>query len=210
VIPTLPLALRDRLAGTILRALRDGQARGELARLDGEPAARAWLGGEQACWAEALARRAQAARGALKSCPLSPAGDDLGQALDDAAALFDAGLGFEVHELLEPHWLAAAGGAREALQGLIQVAVGWQHRANGNLAGARSLLRDGGERLHRGRLPGLDLQPFARAALAAAAALAAGADVSPARFPRALQPAASILDGRRSGPPPGGAPRGQS
>ena len=45
---------------------------------------------------------------------------------------------------------------------LIQVAVAFQHRANGNLAGYRSLLEEGAERLERGRLPGLDLARFAR------------------------------------------------
>ena len=68
--------------------------------------------------------------------------------LQAAGLLFDAGLHFEVHEVLEPHWAAAQGDARETLQGLIQIAVGYQHLANGNHAGARSLLVEGSGRLH--------------------------------------------------------------
>ena len=106
---------------------------------------------------------------------------DTRAALAAAARLFDAGLFFEVHEVLEPHWLSAGPDAREALQGLIQIAVGWQHLANGNLAGARALLADGAARLHGQRLGGVDLEAFARAALAAAARVP---DVTPPPFPR--------------------------
>ncbi|HEX3175327.1 MAG TPA: DUF309 domain-containing protein [Methylomirabilota bacterium] len=102
-------------------------------------------------------------------------------ALAAAALLFDAGLYFEVHELLEPHWAAASGDTRAALQGLIQIAVGWQHRANGNAVGARALLADGAARLHRGRVAGVDLDDFARATLDAAAR---EADAQPPAFPR--------------------------
>ena len=82
------------------------------------------------------------------------------EVLDAAAALFDAHLYFEVHELLEPSWRDAEGAEREALQGLIQVAVGYQHLANGNFAGARALLEEGSRRLRGRRLDGLDLEPF--------------------------------------------------
>ena len=82
---------------------------------------------------------------------------------------------------LEPYWLAARDASRQALQGVIQIAVAWQHLANGNLAGARSLLSDGAERLHGRTLAGIDFDPFARAALEAVATLAAAA---PPAFPR--------------------------
>ncbi|MGH7399760.1 MAG: DUF309 domain-containing protein, partial [Candidatus Rokuibacteriota bacterium] len=72
-----------------------------------------------------------------------------------------AGLYFEVHEVLEPYWIRAEGADREALQGLIQVAVGFQHLANGNLEGARALLRDGATRLAGHRLGGRTLSRFA-------------------------------------------------
>jgi len=87
--------------------------------------------------------------------PDAPAPDWL--APDD---LVDAHLYFEVHELLEPPWRDAEGGEREALQGLIQVAVGYQHLANGNLAGARALLDEGCRRLFGQALDGLDLETF--------------------------------------------------
>ncbi len=80
-----------------------------------------------------------------------------------AAALFDAHLYFEVHELLEPSWRDARGNDREALQGLIQVAVGYQHLANGNFAGARALLDEGRGRLRGRNLDGLDLDAFGQA-----------------------------------------------
>jgi predicted metal-dependent hydrolase len=185
VIPTLPLRARNRLAETILKALHDQAARTALAALGTETRARRWLGTDETAWAPALAARARAATAALREQPLLAHAADLGQALAAAAALFDAGLHFEVHELLEPHWAVGVGETREALQGLIQVTVGLQHLANGNLAGARSLLEEGGARLHRGRLPGLDLDDFARAAETAAERLAAGAAVSVPVFPRA-------------------------
>src|SRR5262249_8759560 len=75
---------------------------------------------------------------------------------------FDAHLYFEVHELLEPFWRDAGGGEREALQGLIQIAVGYQHLANGNLAGARALLDEGCRRLEGRSLEGMDLDTFGR------------------------------------------------
>ena len=85
----------------------------------------------------------------------------LGAALDQAADLFDAGLYFEVHELLEPYWMRAGGGEREILQGLIQVAAGFHHLANGNLKGARSLLDEGSAKLLGQRLEGRAVSPFA-------------------------------------------------
>jgi hypothetical protein len=63
--------------------------------------------------------------------------------LTRAAWLAEAGLYFEVHELLEPAWFRAEGAERVALQGLIQVAVALHHVANENRAGAVSLLSDG-------------------------------------------------------------------
>ena len=85
----------------------------------------------------------------------------LGAALDQAADLFDAGLYFEVHELLEPYWMRAGGGERVILQGLIQVAAGFHHLAKGNLNGARSLLDEGSAKLLGQRLEGRAVGPFA-------------------------------------------------
>jgi predicted metal-dependent hydrolase len=185
VIPTLPLRARNRLAETILTALHDPAARHALQALSAEDTARGWLAADEARWAPALAERARAACAALHDEPLRPHGADLAQALAAAAVLFDAALYFEVHEVLEPHWAVASGEAREALQGLIQVAVGWQHLANANLAGARSLLVEGSSRLHGAWLLGLGLDAFARAAAGAAEAVAAGRPVAAPSFPRA-------------------------
>jgi predicted metal-dependent hydrolase len=127
-----------------------------------------------------LADRARRACSALADAPLArPA--DLEAAVAAAARLFDAALFFEVHEVLEPHWLVAREDTREALQGLIQIAVAWQHLANGNVAGARSLLSDGAARLHGRQLGGVDFDSFARAAFEAAATLPAA---TPPAFPR--------------------------
>src|SRR4029077_14231432 len=94
-----------------------------------------------------LGDRSRRASRVLRPRLLVPPGASLMTVLDAAASLFDAGLSFEVHELLEPHWMRAEGHDREALQGLIQIAVFFQHLANGNIAGARALLRDGSARI---------------------------------------------------------------
>jgi hypothetical protein len=178
VIRTLPLALRNRLAETILAAIGDAQARRALS--DAAQAPETWLAADEQQWAPLLAERARRAGGALAALP-PVAPRDLQAALAAAQRLFDAGLFFEVHEVLEPHWVTASGEAREALQGVIQIAVGWQHLANDNVAGARSLLADGASRLHGRRLDGLDFETFAQAAAQAAARLPA--TVAPPRFP---------------------------
>ena len=182
MIPTLPLRLRNRLAERILAALHDTAARRDLARLatDG---AHGWLEGHDARWADPLVARARVACAALAERPLLGPDADLRHTLAAAASLFDAGLYFEVHEVLEPHWATASGEVREALQGVIQVAVAWQHLANGNLAGARSLLVEGAARLHGRRLLDADLEPFARAATEAGARLADGLPITPPPFP---------------------------
>src|SRR5262245_10774383 len=112
----------------------------------------------------------------------------LADALAAAAVLFDAGLHFEVHELLEPHWAHATGNERDALQGLIQVAVGFQHLANGNVAGACALLGEGRLRLRRATLPGLETRDFVRAVSRVLERLpdVSAADVPP--FPRSPEP----------------------
>ena len=164
MIPTLPLAPRNRLAEVILAALHDAGARRELAALAaGGPEAAGWLGDAERAHAPLLAARAASASAALASRPLGRAARTLAARLDDAAALWDARCFFEVHELLEPAWRVAEGEARETLQGLVQAAVGYQHLANGNLHGARALLAEAGARLHGRRLGGAELEPFARA-----------------------------------------------
>jgi hypothetical protein len=180
VIPTAARAARNRLAELIRAALEDARARDELVRVASASALpRDWLEGLEERDARLVLERARRAAAAVRGRPLGRRDPSLNEALAAAADLFDAGLGFEAHEALEPHWQRASGACREALQGLIQVAVGYQHRANGNLAGAQTLLREGALRLRRGRVEGLDLVHFARSVEAAL-----DAPVPPA-FPRA-------------------------
>ena len=167
MIPTLPLRLRNRLAETILGALHDPTARRQLERLAAEPAAaKGWLEDAEREHESLLRSRARCATEALAGRPLIAVDPLPDEALTAAATLFDAGLHFEVHELLEPHWVHAEGRRREALQGLIQIAVGYQHLANGNLQGAQALLAYGTQRLRAGRLSDLDLSTFAAAVAA--------------------------------------------
>jgi hypothetical protein len=79
-----------------------------------------------------------------------------------ASVLFDLGLFFEAHELLEPEWRRATGGLKTLLQGLVQVAVGCHHQANGNIRGALTLLAAGNEKLRRFRpvAYGVELEGF--------------------------------------------------
>ena len=194
---TLPLPLRNRLAELVLDALHDGEARRGLEALAAvcvDPRALDAAAAPPAAFpaelfdrgpdgwrikpdhrehAAPFAERAARAAHALAERPLAPADPPLGTALDQAAALLAADLFFEAHEVLEPHWMRAEGAERQALQGLIQVAVGYQHLANGNLGGARALLHDGAAKLRGQRLAGRDLDAFARTAAAHARELAA-------------------------------------
>ena len=175
MIPTLPLPARNRLASTILAALHDASARQRLAGVaGGDVDETEWLGVEGQGASVLLRQRAESATRALAALPLGVADPPLTEALARAAVLFDAGLAFEVHELLEPYWVRAQGEEREALQGLIQIAVGYQHLANGNLAGARALLDEGTARIRGRSVAGIDCDSFARAARATIARLTAG------------------------------------
>ena len=205
----LPLPLRNRLADLVLDALHDADAREGLRALAAvcadprapeaaRPPARFPLEffergaeglavrGGFAAHARELADRANAAWDAVGARALGPAAPSLAETLDAAGALFDAGLYFEVHELLEPCWFRALGREREALQGLIQIAVGFQHLVNGNRRGALTLLHDGAAKAAVGALADRSLTTFAAGARRCGAALAAGGDGAP--FDRALIP----------------------
>ncbi len=193
----LPLPLRNRLAELILDAMHDPDAREGLASLAAVCADPGALEGGRmperfpsdlfergprgltvrsgfAAHARELEERARIGWDVVRGRTLATAELSRADALEAAAALFDAGLFFEVHELLEPHWFRAAGAEREALQGLIQVAVGFQHLANSNRRGGLALLHDGAAKLVTGRLPGLPLEEFAAQVRARGEALADG------------------------------------
>jgi Domain of unknown function (DUF309) len=162
VIPTAPLRVRNRLAEIILAALEKPEARRELLALgevDAPPPD--WLEPDDLDCRPLVRQRALSAAHALAARSTARMGSRA-DVLAAAAALFDAHLYFEVHELLEPSWRDAEGAERDALQGLIQVAVGYQHLANGNFAGARALLDEGGRRLRGRTLDGMDLDEFGR------------------------------------------------
>lgn len=201
----LPPALRNRLAELIVDAFHDAEARRGLLAVAGvtaegvapEAARRSArfptdlferraddlvLPSSLRGHAGELAGRARRAHAALGGRALSPADAPLAPALENAAVLFDAGLFFETHELLEPHWVRAEGGTREALQGLIQVAVGFEHLAHDNVRGAVSLLHDGSARLVGRRLPAGDLDRFARGALGCLDQILALGDAAARRF----------------------------
>jgi hypothetical protein len=136
----------------------------------------------------AHATHALAAADAYRGHPVAD-GDALAGAIARAAALWDARLFFEVHEVLEAVWQRASGDTRQALQGLIQIAVAFYHLAAGNLRGARQLMADGRGRLAAAAavLPMVDASALLeltapwQEALAAARPVPAGA--AP-RFPR--------------------------
>jgi len=165
---TLPLALRNRLADLILEAFDDEEARctldalGAFCRSAGvrvRPAmesrltALGWfqttetgglrLLGAHEAHRDALCRRTEAALALFQDGAALPQGRTQAGLLARAALLADRGLFFEVHELLEPAWMRAAGAERVALQALIQVAVAFHHAENGNRQGAISLLTEG-------------------------------------------------------------------
>jgi hypothetical protein len=167
----LPLPLRNRLAELILDAFEPGEARATLLALtraldaDESPAdpqdaerlvglgwfepighGRVRLLAAHRAHARILADRARRAASGVQAWR-DRGVDALTSLLDRAAALANQGLFFEVHELLEPAWFRAAEPVRTALQGLIQVAVGFHHLENGNREGARSLLGEGSAKI---------------------------------------------------------------
>ncbi len=205
----LPLPVRNRLAELILEAFEPGAARAtvvalahacggsEVSNVDAdrllalgwfEPAGpgRVQLVGAHRAHGPSLAARSARAASMLRDWR-DPDADDMTRLLDRAAALANRGLFFEVHELLEPVWFRATEPTRTALQGLIQIAVGFYHLENGNREGARSLLVLGlAKTAEAGAILPLDLPPWLAELRAVLAGLVAGE--SPARVPRWPRP----------------------
>jgi hypothetical protein len=134
----------------------------------------------------AHAARAVAAAAVIRAGAPPPAGSVAG-AVERAAVLWDRQLFFEVHEVLEDVWQRTAGAERQALQGVIQIAVAFHHLAHGNVRGARKLLEEGRARLAAtpGALPSLDAAALVAATAYWETALATGSTPSgtPPRLP---------------------------
>jgi len=177
-VPGFPLPLRNALAELAIAAHDDQAAVASLtwladpsgappaaaaARLSSvhliDPEATALLP-VHAAHAEAVARHATRALRAVRALGGASGDDGMGRACRIAAALWNERLFFEVHEVLEAVWKPAAGAERQALQGVIQIAVAFHHLAHGNRRGARSLLAEGRGRLVSAppaALPALDV-----------------------------------------------------
>jgi hypothetical protein len=193
VVAALPLGVRNRLAELILESFDEPAARAVLEALAAfcrgrplDPAAAARLAdlgwfettgsgsvrllGAHRAYRAALCHRATAAA-ALHGDAVTPDAGTLAGLLARAARLADAGLYFEVHELLEPRWMRADGAERLALQGMIQVAVALHHAGQANRPGAISLM---GEALAKLEVSGpalpLDTVPWRRGLTACLAA----------------------------------------
>jgi hypothetical protein len=118
--------------------------------------------------------------------------DPITRAVVQAVALWNERLFFEVHEVLEAVWQRETGDRRQALQGLIQVAVAYHHLAHGNPRGARTLLREGRSRLAgapSGTLPLVDVERLLADTVAVEPALGPSGDAT------ALAPPALALRG---------------
>jgi hypothetical protein len=177
---SLPLPLRNRVAELILGAFHDDEARRALERLATDTSKP---------HGEELATRAAHALALFAGRPLDPPDVPLDVAIGQAALLFDGRLYFEVHELLEPYWLQATGRGRATIQGLIQVAVGFHHLANANVAGARSLLHDGAGKLLSQEVAGVNVDPFARAIVSTLDEVTRLGESAPIRFAWTTGPA---------------------
>jgi uncharacterized protein len=86
-------------------------------------------------------------------------GPNMKDAITEGVRLFNTQKFFEAHEALEAVWLKAHGVRKTVLQGVIQVAAAFHHRARRNHAGFRSLLEKGCTKLERFEvdIDGLDL-----------------------------------------------------
>ena len=114
--------------------------------------------------------------------------------LVEGVRLFNAGLWFEAHEVLEDAWRAEPGEVRTLYQGLLQVGVGLLHASRGNLRGALNLLDRGMARLEpfRPHRLGLDVDALLHDAARARERLAAPGGL--AAFRRAEAPKALLSD----------------
>ena len=189
-----PLPLRNALAALAIEALDDPAARAALGWLAATPAesapptVRADLAAHHLVEADGTlvdvhrpheARmRAHAERALRAADAYRAARDDdaVAAAVARAVALWNERLFFEVHEVLEAEWKRTSGEVRQALQGVIQIAVALHHHAHGNPRGAKTLMHEGRGRLApcAGALPTLDAAALLAATAPWETALIAG------------------------------------
>lgn len=74
---------------------------------------------------------------------LEPLSREVHEALVEGVELFNRGLFWETHEVLERVWLQDRPPRKRFLQGLIKVAAGYHHYRNGNPIGMHHLLTAG-------------------------------------------------------------------
>jgi uncharacterized protein len=111
--------------------------------------------------------------------------------LERGVLQFNDRLFYECHDTLEELWSGLRGGARDLVQGLIQLAVGFYHLGNGNRPGAVRLFDRGLQRLARypNACAGLDLGSL-RASVGSWREAAAAEGALPAGEPPAIRPSA--------------------
>ena len=86
--------------------------------------------------------------------------DPLRDGFEEGIRLFNEGRFFECHEVLEAVWLKENGHAKQFLQGLIQIAVGYHHHSQDNYVGMHNLLQRGHDKViaYGDRYLGLELR----------------------------------------------------
>ncbi len=88
-----------------------------------------------------------------------PTQEDIGRSVEVASLLFEKGLYFEVHELLEEVWMGEFGKNRDFLQALIQIGTAYYHLKNFNVRGFELLIDNALELLdgYKGELFGVNV-----------------------------------------------------
>ena len=93
---------------------------------------------------EYVLQKVETYRSFLTSLPkdFEPVEEDIDKNVKVARLLFEKGLYFEVHEILEEVWMGEFGKEREFLQALIQIGVAYYHLSNYNTRGFKLLLEN--------------------------------------------------------------------
>ena len=110
--------------------------------------------------------------------------------MGEAIALFDRGEWYACHDLIEDLWHQCQGPDRQALQGLLQIAVAHLHLERSNLRGATVLLGEGLGRLkpYGNEALGLQLEPLLAAVSRRLQALQQGLEPSDDPLPQLGSP----------------------